>query len=280
MLKLLVIDKCVFQQVQESLLIEFVKHHNVVLPHVLLVECLMSDDLNGSKPAKDRMVLLSRIEKVVKSGAQVGYSSSRLFQEERRTLSQVHSVIDLEGTRQVRDSILSVDGEYAQSEAAVCRDTFEPLVRFLFDIGTTYYRNVEKNNQAGNFRREFQANTLIERLSKWLRVVEQMKDAILENSFGDISCHITESWFAWHMVELYWVWGIEWACKRAQSGIMIEDRDISNDLFDIEYVAYLSRADGILTQDKKLVIPLAQAAFPDKDVFFDLDEVPDEYACR
>jgi len=40
------------------------------------------------------------------------------------------------------------------------------------------------------------------------------------------------------------------------------------------------RADGLLTRDKKLVTPLAQAAFPEKDVFFSLDEVPDEYLCN
>ena len=108
--RLLVLDKCAFQQVPEQILVDFAKNYNVVLPYVLSVECLMSDDLNGSRPSKDR--------------------------------------------------------------------------------------------------------------------------------------------------------------------------DISNDLFDIKYVAYLCLADGILTRDKKLFIPLAEAGFSDRDVFFDLDEVQDEYLCR
>jgi len=35
-----------------------------------------------------------------------------------------------------------------------------------------------------------------------------------------------------------------------------------------------------LTRDKKVVEPLARAAFPEKDVFSNLDEVPDEYLCN
>jgi len=46
----------------------------------------------------------------------------------------------------------------------------------------------------------------------------------------------------------------------------------------MEYVASLSRADGLLTGDKKLVEPLVRAAFPEKDVFSSL-EVPDSYRC-
>ncbi len=49
---------------------------------------------------------------------------------------------------------------------------------------------------------------------------------------------------------------------------------------DLEYVLLLSRADGLLTRNEKLVKPLAQAAFPKKDVFSSLDEVPEEYVCH
>ncbi len=81
------------------------------------------------------------------------------------------------------------------------------------------------------------------------------------------------------MVRLWCAYAIEWACKRNYSGPSFENRDISNDLYDMEYVAYLSRADGILTGDTKLVQPLAEAAFPDKDMFSSLEEVPESYRC-
>lgn len=70
---------------------------------------------------------------------------------------------------------------------------------------------------------------------------------------------------------------IDWACRRNYSGPSIEIQDISNDIYDMEYVAYLSKADGILTQDKTLVIPLAKAAFPEKDVFSCIEDVPRSY---
>jgi hypothetical protein len=42
----------------------------------------------------------------------------------------------------------------------------------------------------------------------------------------------------------------------------------------MEYVLLLSRADGILTNDQSLIKPLAQAAFPDKQVFSSIGEIP------
>ncbi|MGD8786803.1 MAG: hypothetical protein PVJ60_05225 [Phycisphaerales bacterium] len=57
-------------------------------------------------------------------------------------------------------------------------------------------------------------------------------------------------------------------------------RRAEHDYQDMEYVLLLSRADGILTRDEKLVKPLAQAAFPEKDIFSNLDEVPEEYICH
>lgn len=81
------------------------------------------------------------------------------------------------------------------------------------------------------------------------------------------------------MVRLWCAYEIESACKRNYSGPSFENRDISSDFHDMEYVAYLSRADGILTGDTKLVQPLAEAAFPDKDIFSDPKEVPESYRC-
>jgi len=74
------------------------------------------------------------------------------------------------------------------------------------------------------------------------------------------------------------------SCKRillpSPNGRNSGDKRAEHDYQDMEYVLLLSRADAILTRDKKLVKPLAEAAFPDRDVFFDLDEVPDEYVCH
>ena len=44
----------------------------------------------------------------------------------------------------------------------------------------------------------------------------------------------------------------------------------------MEYILLLSRAGGLLTGDK-VSGTLAKAAFPEKDVFSNLEDVPDEY---
>ena len=79
------------------------------------------------------------------------------------------------------------------------------------------------------------------------------------------------------MLRLSIAWGIELASKRNKSGPDFEKRDLTNDVFDLEYVSYLLHADGLITCDKKLVQPLAIVAFPDKDVFGSTDDVPSEY---
>jgi hypothetical protein len=281
MQKLLVIDKSCFQGIPESLFIKFAQNYNTVLPHTLFVECLISEDVNGSRTARDPIVLLDRIDNALKSGANAGKSSLKLFKQEQKILKPVDSVIDIEGTILFRKGVLKVDKTYAEKEAIYCRNTFIPNVKTLFNIGKTYFENIEKKGFENQFRNEFQEVELFERLVKWLQVVEKMREAIVERSFSkDISQNLSNDWFTWHMARLYWCWGIEWACRRSCSGPSLEQGDISNDLYDIEYVAYLSRADGILTRDQKLVKPLAKAAFPEKDVFSRLDEVPDEYLCH
>ncbi|GAG33142.1 unnamed protein product, partial [marine sediment metagenome] len=50
-----------------------------------------------------------------------------------------------------------------------------------------------------------------------------------------------------------------------------------NDIFDIYYVSHLSQADGLVAVDKRLVQPLAKAAFPSKDVFGSINDVPYRY---
>jgi hypothetical protein len=59
---------------------------------------------------------------------------------------------------------------------------------------------------------------------------------------------------------------LDWSHKKSLRGSR-EKKDISNDFYDIEPVLYLLRADGLLTNDTKLEIPLAKAAFPKKKVF-------------
>jgi len=55
-------------------------------------------------------------------------------------------------------------------------------------------------------------------------------------------------------------------------------RDIEHDSCDMQYVTFLSRTEGLLMRDL-LWQDIAKAAFPDKDVFSSLEEVPESYRC-
>jgi hypothetical protein len=107
--------------------------------------------------------------------------------------------------------------------------------------------------------------------------IDTLRAKILTHFVPEFANYLHSDWVTWHLLRLFQAWGIELSCRSTTSNLSTVLRDISNDFWDIEYVVSLSRADGILTKDEKLVIPLAKAAFPEKDVFKSLDEVPDEY---
>jgi len=88
---------------------------------------------------------------------------------------------------------------------------------------------------------------------------------------------LSKQWVTWHYLRLISALSFEYTFLRRGKGGNAELVRAEHDLQDIEYVLLLSRADALLTRDEKLVKPLAQAAFPDKDVFSSLDEVPEEY---
>jgi len=256
-------------------LLEFVKNYCVVLPDVLGSECLMSENPNDLRQDKDPQRLLKNLVDVIKAGAYVGYSSAELLQKEKDTLRPVDSVVDEENTKKV-NKVIKFD---IQVESKRCKETFEPLFGLLLKFGQTYFENVVKKNLCAEFREAYQAPD-IDRFKKWLQFADTMKDDLTQHMFPDMVSSIGNNWYTWQMIRLWWAWIIDWACKRNYSGPSFEDKDISNDLHDIEYVAYLSRADGLLTKDKRLVQPLAKAAFPEKEVFSDLEEVPEEYLCN
>ena len=132
-----------------------------------------------------------------------------------------------------------------------------------------------------DFRKEVEEGDLVERLAKWLQSIDGMKDDILDRFLGNGGNAMAADRWEWQLLRLSFAWGIELACKRNKSGPSFENyAEISNDVFDIYYVSHLSQADGLVAGDKRLVRPLAMAAFPSKNVFGSIDEVPDWYCKR
>jgi hypothetical protein len=264
MSKLLVVDKSIFHCLSScnKKLYAFVKDYNVVLPHALAIECLISEN---QTPDKDPVKLLKGFDGAIKAGANMGYSSTKLFQAEKMTLCPAKSVVDESTTKLFRNSIPNTNADFIKQEAECCRKTFEPIINLLLKIAGTLYDNLCKRKELAEKLRKEQDR--MHRFENWIQNTDKSMKDIFKQLFSEqISEHADTNWFTWQSSRLYFAYSIDLMFKKNLPGSS-EKKDISNDFYDIEYVTYLLRADGLLTNDQKLQVPLAKAAFPKKDVF-------------
>ncbi len=264
MSKLLVVDKSIFHSLCccEEKLFAFMRDYNVVLPHALAVECLISKNQTSDKNPE---LLLRRFDGAIKAGAKMGYSSYKLFQAEKITLCPAKSVVDESSTQQFRDGAPNTSDDFIKQEAECCRKSFEPIIKSVLKIAKTLYDNLCKQEELlKELRKE---KDRICRFENWIQNTDKSMKDILKGLFSEqISSHADVNWFTWQRARLYLTYSLDRMFKKNMP-CSSEKKDISNDLYDIEYVTYLSRADGLLTNDQKLHIPLAKAAFPKKDLF-------------
>jgi hypothetical protein len=262
--KLLVFDKSVFHSLCccEEKLCTFVKDYNVILPNALAIECLISEKQNSDK---DPVKLVQRFDVAIKAGAKYGYSSYKIFQAEKKTLRPAKSIVDENTTQQFRNGNPNTEISFVEQEAEFCRKLFEPIIKSILKISRILYDNLCEQDDLSEKLRKNTNRT--RRFQKWIQDTDQnMKKIVSRLLSKRIGSNADESWFTWQMTRLWFAYCIEWTFKKNLTGSS-EKRDISNDLYDLEYVTYLSRADGLLTNDKKLQVPLAKAAFPKKEVF-------------
>ncbi|HEG43472.1 MAG TPA: hypothetical protein ENH94_05430 [Phycisphaerales bacterium] len=263
MSKLLVVDKSVFHALYQcdDKLCAFFKKYNVVLPYALAAECLISENQDLSKnPEK----LLRGLDKAIKAGANIGYSSFKLFQLEKTTLCPVKSVVDESSTQQFRDGDPNTDIDFLKQEAECCRKAFEPTIKVLLGIAEKLYANPCKYSELAN--KSFKDNDRTYRFKNWIKFADQQTEYLLKKELSEeISSLADANWFTWQISRLWLAYCRDWSWKKSRDNSIEKIR--SNDLYDIEHITYLSRADGLLTNDQKLQIPLTKAAFPRKDLF-------------
>ncbi|MCJ7730046.1 MAG: hypothetical protein MUO27_09250 [Sedimentisphaerales bacterium] len=261
----MVVDKSVFHTLHhcDEKLCAFVKNYNVVLPYALAVECAISEKEQGKDPEK----LLRGLVKAIKAGAKMGHQSSELLNAERMTLCPVKSVVDEVTTQQLRDSTLEISKDSIKQAANHCLKVTQQKINEVLVIAKTLYQNICKNR---DFKNNFSKSTPIEeRFKNWIRIVDSnnIMDNTIETRFGkQISSRANANWYTWQFARLWFAYCWDWSHKKSLPGSCVK-KDISNDFYDIEPVLYLSRSDGLLTNDQKLQVPLAKAAFPEKDLF-------------
>jgi len=262
--ELLVVDKSIFHSLCDcdEKLCAFVKNYNVVLPDSLAVECLISEN---QEPSKNPVKLLRGFDKAIKAGAKMGYSSLKLFKEESLTLCTAKSVVDESTTKLCRNGTLNTEADFIQQEAQYCRKIFEPNIKLLLEIAEPLYDNLcKRDNLAEEIRKE---KDRTRRFETWIHATDKVMINVISHLFSEqIGRYADTNWFIWQLSRLYFAYSLDLVFIKNLPGSCIK-KDISNDFYDIEPVSYLSRADGLLTNDQKLQVPLAKAAFPKKDVF-------------
>lgn len=237
-----------------------------------MFECVISKPKKG-KDAKEPLRLLTKLMNCSKNGARLGKSPRDILKEEKLKNAAIDSIIDEEETKLVRTSEL--DKSHIEQATKKCEEVIKPMIDPVLQWVKKFYENIRKKGMIKNFIDEAKENDVEERLKKWLQAIDHQQQSIADKFLPNIK-DVGSDWWIWQIWRLSLAWGTELAWK---SGMNTENMDISNDVYDVHYVACLSKADGLLTADGNLVQPLAKAAFPEKDIFCNIDEVPSEYIC-
>lgn len=275
--KQLIIDKNVFQGTETSQLCQFVKKHLLILPHVLFYECFTDQE-----DAKQK--LLSRLRDVMLAGGYTCHNSNHIVREEGRTLQPYGYLPDLSETSAIRKVFeKSTKIHKSPSIKNLQREAMASAQELRDLANRVNIEMISEEPEGTKAARKSEINRLGQ-LKRWLYLIDQedihklMVDKVRDLTSSPDKYCLSPDGVSWHYFRLSCVRCSEASVLTIRSGTMTNER-AEHDLQDLEYVLLLSRADGLLTQDKECIC-LAKAAFPDKDVFSDIAKVPNEYVCH
>ena len=206
-----------------------------------------------------------RIQEVIRAGAYYGAQPLKLVEHETISRSPADSIIDRVGTEAIRRGSPRGNSGFLAREAQKYRECLQPIVHAMLRLGETYYDNIVKKGYLSGVRAEDMEDK-DNRLKLWVQTTDKMGRELMETVCSDMASYLTPRWYTWQSQRLRWVLGFEWGYQKAKCGSLPTWKKASQDFHDMQYVAYLVQADGLLTKDKRLVTPLARAAFPDKIV--------------
>lgn len=253
----IIIDKNILQGSSLQILSTLAQNHSVILPHTLLEECLTTERAPGPKP------LLKKAEDLVKAGAFASLSQGRMLEIERTKLQPLQAIIDEVGTEQIRNnSIEDVQVDF-QKEAEKCNKAFEPILQYVERLAKAFWKTLSGKDYSADWKQPRDDNDLSKRIEKWRKATDTQMNEWLKVFQPNIHSHITKDWTTWLIFQLLVVYGIEWAFKRNLSGQSFEDFDITNDVYDLNYLSCVLHSDVLLSRDNKLRT-FAQVMVPTK----------------
>jgi hypothetical protein len=281
MKKIIVIDKSVLQGTPTQKLKQFVNNHFLILPEVLYYECLTT--------TKNRKELLQRFISVVLSGGYVCPYFIEIVRREANSLVPFGFLVDLDNADEYRSVFRK--GAYLCTQKDVQEahgnqmDLAQKLIDWAGDLANK--TGTEEPGFASKIRQIVSSNrNCSKRYEAFAHAVDSEMNIhkATKRLWPTITDHfekfcISGGWFSWHFTRLLCIYLHELWRSRQESGF-IGKETVEHNIQDIGYVVLLCRSDALLTRDKKLVRPLAKAAFPEKDIFPNIDQVPDEYICH
>lgn len=275
--KQLVIDKDVFQGESQMALSKFVQNHFIILPEGLLYECLTSPD------KKD--ILSHRFEQVILAGAYICPPVKTILFKEARKLSPYRFLPDLKMTTDIRKTIKKHSRFYDTQHIQEIYKKHCESAKTLLNAALKKAEGITSQEpEALEKAKKYQGNRS-ERIRLWVETVASYDiHKLVIEKLGHLTdspekfC-LSEEWITWNYFCFICVVYLEYTFLRTVQGETPSLTQAEHDCQDIEYVTYLSRVDGLLTKDNGCLF-LAKAAFPDKDVFSSLEEVPDSYLCH
>jgi hypothetical protein len=275
----MVLDKSAFLGIKLDQLRRFARDHFLLICEPLLYECATSSVF------KDRQ-LLSHCRGLIQEGAYYCSRGEDLIRYEGQHLRPFPWLLaDIERTKRIRSGPVKPDDTFTDEQiAAKQRLGFEFAKVFLLDL----VRDLMDLAKAGHSEvPDFKGlpEDIFARLAAFAKSTDGVSFRNLatirvpKNWIKDDKKYcLSSEWMAWQFFRLLDIVGREYLFLH-QAGSSLGEERAEHDYQDVGYVLLLSRADGIITRDRKLVEPLARAAFPTKDVFSSLDEVPESYRC-
>jgi hypothetical protein len=277
--KQIVIDKDAFVGIRLDSLRSFAANHLLLLSDALVYEC-------ATARRQCPKGLLDRYEAAVRAGAYY-CSMSRTFVEWdcRQCRPYPWFLPDLTATEQIRRGEGHLADLLNSSEYAELSQQSDKVARAFLNVTEKVTNRIDvEDPRVGNKIRQLPSD----KYERFRILFGFVDSGMLHESGIESVPHgwiekpehfcLSPDWISWQRVRLADVIANNYLHLRQTGGAPSESR-AEHDYQDMEYVLLLSRADGILTRDKKLVEPLARAAFPEKDVFSSLKEVPESYRC-
>jgi hypothetical protein len=230
--------------------------------------------------------LLAKCEHVIKGGAYY-CSMWRAFVKWECTYCQPYPwlLADLDSTNRVRNGETELSDLLHPETVDCARDQRWHLAEeILLNVSKEGKQRIA---EAGSDLAKQLYDYPADKLSRFSKILDEMSldiHGMATRSFpywirDPARVCLSNAWMTWQLIRLNAALSADYTYKRQRGGD--PGRKLAeHDLQDMEYVFLLSRADAIITSEREkrgLVPHLARAAFPEKEVFSRLEEVPESY---